>query len=255
MIADSPHVTRTEPSLGFRRGVYEPRHRDPVAVVVHTTGGGPLRRFRDDKQRRRHGWGTPFDVALTIYGSMMEAGPHYVVGQGFGQIAQVAPEDVCAWHVGGRGGGAYKRASWTTRASRWWHERWPDFESPRELAGGHLWDPYTRRTGVRVALSSLAGSVNANTIGIEVVPPVAGARLEWSPAAWQNLARLVRDICKRHDEIPLAREHVLTHSDCHPRARSRRPPPEGQPWDPWPSQWSPSPLWRWLEIPLACGPA
>ena len=42
-------------------------------------------------------------------------------------------------------------------------------------------------------------SCNAQTIGIEVVPPLGGATREWSAECWRNLASLIPDITDRHD--------------------------------------------------------
>lgn len=258
MTPDSYVADFARPSLGYRKGKYEERTRDPVAIVVHTTGFGPVRRYRDPKQRKRHGWADPFDAALTIYERIMSAGPHYVVGQG-GQCAQVAPEDVCAWHVGGRKARPYAAAdrrdkpeAWAHSDARryaWWFDRWVPYTNPRQLAGGHLWDAYSKPTGARVALSSLAGSVNANTIGIEVVPPPEGAHEMWSVLCWETLTDLICDIAARYS-IPLRREHVLCHSDAHPIARTAA---NGAPWDTYETQWTWERFCAYAGIPVACG--
>jgi len=254
--ADHPGA-RVEPSLGYRRGKYQRRTRSPAAVIIHTTGFGPVRRFRDDRQRRRHRWATPHDAALAIYRGMMEAGPHYVVGQG-GELAQLAPEGVCAWHVGGRGGRHYRREleRWLTVECTWWASRWPGLRSPRELAGGRLWLPYDPAPSLLERVSRArwigwreGGSVNANTIGIEVVPAEDHPRGPWSDEAWRTLLQLVGLICGRHG-IPQDAHHVLTHSDAHPRARSRR----GRPWDTWREQWTWEQHAERAGLPVWCPP-
>jgi hypothetical protein len=152
---DSDVADRVEPSLGFRRKKYDERPGDVVAIVVHTTGGGPVKRFKNAAERKKFKYKTPFDAALRIYRELMFEGPHYLVGQGDGEIAQLAPETLSAWHVGQAGGHLYDLDQWSTPDVRWWKDRWGTLESPRGLANGRLWSH---------------DSVNANTIGIEVVP-------------------------------------------------------------------------------------
>lgn len=242
-------------SRGYRRGKYEERTRPPVAIIVHTTGWGPVRRYLDKKQRERHGWTSPFEAALWIYETIMDAGPHYVVGQK-GECAQVAPESVCAWHVGGRKARPYARAERKGRADQWgsprhdwWRERWVPYDNPRELAGGHLWDAYGKATGARVALASMAGSVNANTIALEVVPPPTGAHEPWSQTCWETITDLIYDVAHRH-EIPLRREHILTHSDGHPLARTAA---NGAPWDTYETQFTWTRFCNYAGLPILCG--
>jgi len=213
-------------SRGYRRGLYAPRGTAPAGIVIHTTGAGPTRRFEDERERRRHGYRSPFDAALRIYAELMNAGPHYLVGQQ-GQVAQLAPESLCAWHVGGRKAQRYHRERWQTPHTRWWERRW-DLRSPRDLAGGRLWAPYVAPPSLRVRWAAwmARGSCNANTLGIEVVPSDEFASGPWSAACWDALTGLIFDLASRH-AIPLEREHVLTHSDAHPLARSAH----NAPWD------------------------
>ncbi len=242
MIADTPLAT-PHPSLGYRKRKFEPRLRPPSAIIVHTTGAGPANRLTSAvpaivQWRKRNGFpSNTFESAIRIYQSVSEACGHYVVGQEIGQIAQLAPEAQCAWHVGGAGGRAYAKHVdvWNTTDTGWWEDRWPALGSPRELASGRLWEPYGHRVGLRVAWAQWrgGGSVNANTIAIEVACPLDDPRDSWTDAAWSNLVELVIDIAGRH-EIPLTREHVLTHSDAHPLARSEK----NKPWDPNTRQWS-----------------
>lgn len=229
-------------SRGFVKGIYVERdliRNPPVAVVVHTTGAGPVKRWRASKGNGVPRWKTPFECALWIYGNIMKEGPHYVVGQNKGEIAQICPERFCAWHVGGVGAKPYGSPldTWCDIKKhpelRWWRERWPSLTSPRDLGDCRIWQPYTEHPGMWVKLHSRHGSANANTIGIEVVPHDIETRLPWSADCWRNVSRLIIDVCGRHF-IPIARTRVVSHSDVHPIARTRN----GLPWDPSNEQWN-----------------
>lgn len=198
------------PSRGQREGAYSKRrHGAPVAIVVHTTGAGPRRRFLGNRRK----FPGVYDAALFIYRRIMRAGPHFVVGQG-GECVQVAPEDRAAWHVGSKGGRAYRKPP----RAFWWLEKWaPALKSPADLAGGKLWRGW---------------SVNQNTIGIEVVPPLKNLRGPWSDDCKAALDSLIVSLCADHG-IPRDQFHVITHSDAHPHDRTRR----GAPWDPAPEAW------------------
>jgi hypothetical protein len=238
------HVAKVfRPGLGWAQGKLLPRVGAPVATVVHTTGGGIIARF--EREGRAKGDRTPHDTAVRVYGTIMPESGHYVIGQR-GECTQLVPEDSCAWHVGGRGSDAYWRDNWQTKTTAWWAARWPDLDSPRELAGGRLWSPYivppTLAQRIRRPLSWGRGSANAGTYGLEIVPPVDSPTGPWSPDCWRTLARLVLDIHARRS-MPLTREHVISHSDAHPIARSTA----RGPWDPSPSQWSWVHLEHWLS--------
>lgn len=233
MIADSP-LAEMHPSLGYRKRKFEPRMREPVAIVVHTTGGGIARRLKEPQFAKwRANVGFPrdtFECAIRVYQSVSEACGGYAVGQERGQIAQLVPDGECAWHVGGKLGAIYRhpRARWMTPNERWWGERFPGLESPRQLADGELWQKYGHSTSLRVMWNQFlgGGSVNANTIGIEVACPLEQPAGEWSDAAWENLAELIADIGNRYS-IPIDRHHVMSHAEAHPIARSAN----GKPWD------------------------
>jgi len=221
---ESPLAQAYEPSLGERRGFYGVRSRVPAAVVIHTTGSGPVQRVSASRFAAwRAKWPKyaedPFDAARWIFQYAMKSGPHYLVAQS-GRCLQLAREKSVAWHVGSRGGRWYRlpRGMWHNKNTRWWKDRFPKIDSPYKLAGGKLW---------------LGGSCNANTIGIEVVPPIGNPRGKWSSACWDTVTLLTTDLCVRYD-IPMAKNRILSHSDCHPRSRSAR----GQPWDPGYDQWS-----------------
>jgi len=211
------------------------------AIVIHTTGGGITARYR--REGAREGDATPLQTAMRVYATIMEASPHYVVGQ-CGSVGQVAPEDLCAWHVGGAGSAPYHRLgtswipSWQRARYEWWQRRWEGVDGPAELAGGRLWAPYvvppTLGQRIRHPLSWGRGSANARSIGIEVVPPLAAARGPWSAECWRSVATLVCDISMRRS-ITLERTRVITHSDAHPLSRTT---PRGEPWDTVEEQWS-----------------
>lgn len=228
---DSPVTRAYTPSLGVRKKAYAPR-ATASGIVVHTTGGGVTRRWK--RQRIRFREPSPFDTAVRIYTRIMKASGHYVVGQD-GQVVQLVPEHLAAWHVGSRKAKRYRRR-WMRPKYAWWAERWPEHRSPISLAGGDLWKPYHEDAPVsrRTRWASRHGSCNANTIGIEVVPPTESAQAAWSDACWQALTLLMEDICYRNS-IPLERERIVSHSDVHPLARTTR---TGLPWDPWQAQFS-----------------
>jgi hypothetical protein len=222
--SSSSLVDRVVPGLGYRAGKLSKRPAPPVAIVVHTTGVGPVSRFDDTSQRARHGWACPGDAAAWIYGTLMEFSGHYVIDGENGQLVQVVPEELVAEHVGGHDGPRYIDGTWkAARETSWWPVRWPGKASPLDLAGGRLW------TG---------GSCNRNSIGIEVAPRAVAPRGAWSDAAWTKLVELLREVGARYG-IPLDREHVVTHSDASPLARSTA---GGEPWDAPPAQWSPEML-------------
>lgn len=240
----SPLALRARPlGLGYTRGKLAEATVAPSAVVVHTTGAGPVRRATERRYAAWRGrWGIAegdaLQAAVVLYTRIMDASGHYVIGQD-GTIVQVVPESHCAWHVGGSGSRAYfTRGSKALAGPRyaWWRARWPGYETPRDLGGGHLWDPYDRSPGLEVTVrSGLAiGSANANSIGIEVVPPTSHPLAPWSEAAWEALVTLTLDILGRH-RIPLERDRVISHSDAHPLSRTTA---AGVPWDPSSTQWS-----------------
>lgn len=217
-------------SLGSRLNKYTQRNA-VHAIVIHTTGSGPITRWKNERNKPGKAQDTPFLTAVhRTYHAIMKAGPHYVVGQR-GECIQVCREGLAAWHVGADQASAYQRSDWLEGLYEWWAERWPELDSPRDLAGGHLWDH---------------GSCNSNTVGIEVVPPSADVRERWSDACRATLEQLVREIAARHS-IPLTRDYVVTHSDAHPISRTDK---HGVPWDPGPLQWPEFPE-DWLPGPGA----
>jgi hypothetical protein len=240
----SPLALQTKPQgLGYRRGKLVERYLAPCAVVVHTTGFGPIRRATE---RKFAGWrlrwgvteGDALQATVALYTHVMTASAHYVVGQD-GTIVQVVPESHCAWHVGGNRSRAYftnPAHCLDDRRYLWWRVRWQGMQTPRELGGGRLWDPPREQLGILSQLRAgmPIGSCNANSVGIEVVPDHRNPAGPWSAEAWDAVARLVLDVCARND-IPVRKDRVISHSDAHPLSRTT---PSGKPWDPWSAQWS-----------------
>jgi hypothetical protein len=219
------------PGLGYSRGLLAERGRPATAIVIHTTGGGILARFR--REGAAKGDKTPHDTAVRVYQRIMPDSGHYVIGQS-GEVTQVVPETHVARHVGGAKSAPYLTGGpWhgTKDAKRfaWWHARWAGLASPRDLAGGLLWAP-----GPRGNHRPDAPSCNAGSIGLEVVPPLMSATAPWSDECWAAIAMVVEGVSGRHG-IPLDRDCVVTHSDAHPISRTT---PHGVPWDTHPDQWS-----------------
>lgn len=219
-------------SLGVKKGKYWGRNSFS-AIVIHTTGHGPVTRHLD----LPHKYITSLHAALYVYSSVMVEGPHYVIDQE-GVVIQLCPEELAAWHVGGSKGRHYSGA-WKTNLYNWWEERWPGLESPKELADGQLWSPYPPETRKNKLLlkawwQSRYGSINANTIGIEVIPPSSNPHQSWNESTMLSLGKLCQDIGRRR-QIPLSRSRVVSHSDCDPLSRTTH---KGEPWDPWEDQWT-----------------
>jgi hypothetical protein len=204
-------------SLGSRSGKYAVR-ASVRAIVVHTTGSGPVTRWRRERDQPDKAEPSPFRTAVfRIYRSIMPAAPHYVIGPN-GECIQMCRENLSAWHVGREHASAYDRIDWLTGLYEWWADKWQGLDSPRDLAGGRLWDH---------------GSCNDNSIGIEIVPPTDDTQGTWSPACRTTLEQLIRDVAGRWN-VKLDRFHVVSHSDAHPIARTTH---QGVPWDPGPAQW------------------
>lgn len=228
LMPDSPIAVGYSLALGLKQGKWSKRKRDVRGIVIHTTGRGPIARF--EREGARKGDATPFDTAVRIYSSIYDAGPHYVVGQEPGEVTQLCPEHVAAWHVGfGLGQASARVYGWRNwhklPSCAWWRERWTHLDSPLDLVGADLWTDW---------------SANHGTIGIEVVPPI-GPGAAWSQSTWASVLALALDISKRHG-IPFEREYVISHSDAHPLARSSK----GFPYDP------PSALWTWDRMRALC---
>lgn len=214
-LTDLPFVQ----SRGTRNNKYSLRRSPVVGYVIHTTGAGPLRRFRSTSERRRFGYTSPMDAALRTYHELMDEGPEFVICGDTGRVVRTGLPYECTWHVGSRGGQPYHSEGWARRCDRWWRARWPLLTSPVELCHGRLWKN---------------DSVNTNTRGVEVVPPQSGATHPWLPATIHSLRWLLHALA-RFDGVRLSNQTVITHSDAHPLSRTTR---SGEPWDPGPTQWN-----------------
>ena len=197
---------------GLRSGAWGSRNHSGRFAVWHTTGNGPIRRWRKNKDR----FADPFTAALWLYTKAMRAGPHFVICGETGRIRQIAPLSAVAWHVGRRGAWRYKEGY---NPPDWWRERWPELEGPQDLAQGLCWR---------------GGSCNEWSVGIEIVPSRKKGGV-WSNACWQTV-RLLSGTLEREIGIPLFRGFHLGHSDAHPWARTTK---GGRPWDPPPNLWTP----------------
>jgi hypothetical protein len=237
--ADSALVTRREDGLGYRSGAYGER-REYAATISHIVGSGVLERYLDGWRPAWAGLGpdsTILDVAVALYIGVMEAGPHYLVHEG--EVVQLCPERLAAWHCGSEDAEQYRRPDWARGAYyqgepvdvRWWPQSW-GLRSPLDLAGGALWG----RDGEL--------SANDGSVGIEILWPHDEARAAPSARTWQTWAELVRDVHRRR-AIKLNTHRVVSHSDAHPAARSSG----GEPWDPPPDLWHPVRVAQRLGIP------
>jgi len=202
-------------ALAVRQGLLRARKHDPRGIVIHTTGAGPWVRWNKNPNK----FGSPYDAAVYIYERISKYSGHYVVCGDTGFVTKLVDTEVVAWHVGSKGSWVYKLPGWAKgKGFGWYDARFGPGASPRDLLDGALWRQ---------------GSANELTIGIEVAPSKDGARAPWSPSAWRALRSLTSHLGKKHG-IPLDRYHIITHSDAHPRARTRK---SGAPWDPSPAQW------------------
>lgn len=193
------------PSLAFKRGILPERTHSPIVTILHTTGAGPWSVWKAGKAA------SPFDRAVWLYTQAMKFSPHFVLCGETGRVVQVNPLDTVAWHVGGKDVGAYAKRGWWRGGCEWWVERFPKTLSPLHLCDGKLW-----KRGANYA-----------SYGIEISPPLAGPRAPITDAALASLAGLLAS---------LSMPYTLTHSESHPRSRTRA----GAPWDLGPEQWSPA---------------
>lgn len=185
------------------------RRQEPTLLVIHTTGTGLAHRVakaatpgtraydleaRDWYRRTGH----------REYGT-------YLVGQA-GLVWELAPPAKYTWHVAELSEG-YRRADWRAYGSPldtprweahgrdpdvvydWWIERWPTATSPLDLTG--------------------TPDVNANSIGIDLLPAPDGT---FAPAQLAALVDLVRLLCEQH-AIPVERRRILGHEDVAPVER------------------------------------
>lgn len=165
------------------------RREAVFGLLVHTTGGGILTRARKTGK-------TPLDVALAYYhGSQngsngyMFGGPGYVLGH-WGELHQIAPDDVRTHHAGHNHRDEYLSGRWTSMCSldtvARWRAQWPGKKSPQ-----HLFP---------------SSSPNMDYVGLEMVPlgpgygpPPMAKGLRFSREQHDQVIELARDLAQRHD--------------------------------------------------------
>lgn len=241
---------RREPGRGLRNSKLAQRAmKDVTRIIIHHTGVGVLNRFK--RQRDRFGWEDPLEAAVHVYARIMNSSGHFVIGY-HGEVVQTVPMDWSAWHAGY--GGARKRSRmmdfflkkryarqgpspdfplsgiprieprwfyWSKGRYKWWRKKWyvlHGYESPME------WFPEL--------------DVNRHTIGFELLAVPGNEQYSqeqlYGGEKGMGLVRAVQEVAKRF-EIPIDRDHILTHSDVCPLSRTTR---SGRPWDPPPEKYS-----------------
>jgi hypothetical protein len=162
--------------------------RVPWGLLVHTTGRGITTKAK--KLGR-----SEVDVALDYYRSSQNGsngypwgGPGYVLGH-WGDLHQIAPDDVMTMHCGGPYRNAYLRGEWVSMCSMdmvaRWKAQWYGYRSPQ-----HLFPSKTP---------------NTDYVGVEMVPLIPGMGpapmrkgLLFSREQHQMVICLARDLAKRH---------------------------------------------------------
>jgi len=223
-----PDASR-HPGYGLRKGVLDKRDTTDIKrIIIHHTGVGILGRFKRDRERL--GWHDPLQAAVHVYQHIMKASGHYVVGH-HGELAQFVPDDWSAWHAGygnkrkrNRMLAAYDRWRYDRKDSRdepvwfkwkkgryeWWQDRW---FSTKGYASPAVWFPDL--------------DVNRATLGIEMLA-VPMASTAYPDDQLLAVRHLVHGLCGKYD-IPIDEDHILTHSDAVPKARTSK---RGNPYDP-----------------------
>lgn len=220
------------PGLGLRKGKLDRREPyDIQRVIVHHTGVGILGRFARDKQR--FGWHDPVQAATHVYTRIMSSSGHYVIGH-HGELIQYVPESWTAWHAGyGNKRKRSLRASWF---DRWKYSRKDAADKPLWLCNERFawWDlRWYKRRGICSPTHWFPElDVNRHTIGIELLSTPGKA--PFHPEQLAALRKLI-DRLRLIYQIPVDEDHILTHSDACPLARTTK---SGIPYDPPPDKWS-----------------
>ena len=195
-------------SLGSTLGKYKKRDlQDLCGLVVHTTGYGPIRRWKEKPDR----WASPYEAAVWLYTSAMSASPHFVADQE-GRVTMLNDLDVSAWHVGSNRRKLYKNKwQWGPNGKYKdtynWFNRQYEVHSPLEL------EPW--RTG----------SPNSLTVGIEIVPPREDHTGPWYQGAWDAI-NAAQGVIEAYVGRKLP---TYTHYQLDPIGRGKK---DGAPWDP-----------------------
>lgn len=237
---DSDLTTRVADSLGHRRGQYG-RRREYGCIVLHITGSGVLDRY--DRGWRPTWAGltedsTLLEIAIAIYQGITQAAPHYLVYGG--EVVQLCPEGLAAWHVGAAASAQYDAPNWWADARdregngvdvQWWMAEWPDLHSPFDIAAGRLWGSER--------------SANRGGCAVELLWPHNQRRDPPSDVTWETAQALIRDIAERR-----AVQDLVSHSDAHPATRTAN----GRGWDPPPELFDRVVAKRLLGQPAWCAP-
>jgi len=174
--------------------IQRPRRTDSInrrahvwGLLVHTTGSGITAKAKKTKR-------TPVDVALEWYRRSQDGangypwgGPGYVLGH-FGELFQIADDDVWTNHAGGPHRQLYLSGEWVGRCSaevvERWRAQWPGVKSPQHLYPSE--------------------SPNADYVGVEMIPCASGygnpmrRGLRFSREQHDQVVELARDLAARH---------------------------------------------------------
>jgi hypothetical protein len=102
----------------------------------------------------------------------------------------------------------------------WDHDNERPAETKAECSNYGAWRETWRIRGIQSPLELIAGArPNFTSIGIECQSPMERLPQVFTDAQYESLSELLGDIWFRH-KVPLARDRVLTHSDCSPLRRS-----------------------------------
>lgn len=197
------------PSLAVRKQSLKHRDDNDIkCIVFHTTGVGAWTKRVGTTLRRVDNTGigfvvpnaSPFDTILDVYQNRYGFSGHYVVGQASQEIARCVPHDQIAQHVSSARRLSYFRngAFAASRMPPEWRRGWKPYEdSLMELA----WSK---------------GSVNAVSVGVEIVPDLRGIKVPLSTESLDNVRFLVRALLA---ELPSVK-FITHHYAVHPRSRT-----------------------------------
>lgn len=220
------------PGLGLRQGKLARREPEAIrSIIVHHTGIGILGRFARDKQR--FGWHDPIQAATHVYTRIMSASGHYVIGH-HGELVQYVPECWSAWHAGY--GSQRRRSNLSAWFDRIKYSRKDKTDKPIWLCNDRFawWDlRWYQRRGIPSPVRWYPTlDVNGSSIGIELLS--TPGRDLFPDEQISTLRKLVYRIGLIYS-IPIDEDHILTHSDVCPLARTT---PDGIPWDPPPTKYT-----------------
>lgn len=190
MLNELPGTTiQYRPALRAKERTH--RNLDKIThIVLHETGVGIY------KREQKLGTSDGLELALYVYEKIMPYSAHYVVGP-TGTPAQTLSMTQIAQHVGSTNTRAYRRlddAKQVATIPQWWRSRSKDH--PNQVPS--------------LVEAWKLGSVNACSIGIEIVPP--RTRGEALPGVQvQSVAYMIDLICKAVPSIRYITSHCLVH--------------------------------------------